>query len=77
LATREFGVHTSPTGEIFFVLFHCHFTLPSIEGQEGVNDFSKKSYVAPVDTRQTMHKVSSPVGQNRGESFIGGRDDRV
>ena len=68
LAKRELCVHTSQTGENFeiFVLFHCHFTRPSIEGQKGVNECSE--YVFGVDTSQTVHKVSSSIGQNRGES---------
>jgi len=71
LAKRKFGVHTSQTGENFknFVLFHCHFTRPSISGEKGVNRVSEqKTYVARVDTSQTVFKVSSPVGQNWGES---------
>jgi hypothetical protein len=69
LAKREFRVRTSQTGENFeiFVLFHCHFTRPSIEGQKGVNECSE--YVFGVDTSQTVHKVSSSIGQNRGESW--------
>jgi len=35
----------------------------------GKSRFEKKTYVAPVNTRQTVHKVSSPVGQDRGESW--------
>jgi len=43
LAERGLCVHTSQSGKNFkvFVLFHCHFTRPSIWGQKGVNRVSE------------------------------------